>query len=101
MGASDGERGPGRARRAGTGRANLMVGLRAIEDPGAPVRRARCCAHMGPPPFCTHTQRTVPDVHELQVRKCLNRGGRVASNVGIAHKKCCNTDKSVPRAFPD
>ena len=35
MAASDGERGPGRARRAGTGRMNL-VGLRAIESPGAP-----------------------------------------------------------------
>eukprot|EP00966_Prymnesium_polylepis_P247630 5726149-Prymnesium_polylepis.1 len=29
------ERGPGRARRAGTGRMNL-VGLRAFESPGAP-----------------------------------------------------------------
>ena len=47
MAARDGERGPGRARRAGTGRANL-VGLRAIEDPGAPRPLLR--AH-GPTPL--------------------------------------------------
>ena len=47
MAASDGERGPGRARRAGTGRATL-VGLRAIEDPGAPRPLLR--AH-GPTPL--------------------------------------------------
>eukprot|EP00966_Prymnesium_polylepis_P240411 5559546-Prymnesium_polylepis.1 len=35
MAASDGERGPGRARRAGTGQMNL-VGLRTFESPGAP-----------------------------------------------------------------
>ena len=54
MAARDGERGPGRARRAGTGerapaeaRANL-VGFRAIEDPGAPRPLLR--AH-GPSPL--------------------------------------------------
>ena len=47
MAACDGERGPGRARRAGTGRASL-VGLRAIEDPGAPRPLLR--AH-GPTPL--------------------------------------------------
>ena len=66
-----------------------------------PVRRAPCSVHMAPPPICIHTQRTVARARKQNVRWCLNRGGTVASNVGIAHTECCRTDKSVPRAFPD
>ena len=47
MASADGERGPGRARRAGTSRMNL-VGLQAFESPGAPRPLQR--AH-GPTPL--------------------------------------------------
>ena len=56
MAASDGERGPGRDRRAGTGRMNL-VGLRAIESPA--VRPAPCR------PFYGDLQITFLDVLQL------------------------------------
>ena len=71
MAASDGERGPGRARRAITGRANL-AGLRAFEGPGAPrsLRRAHDPTPLAP--VCTLAQRTVPGAHELTIGSCLN-----------------------------
>ena len=97
MSSPDGEQGPGRARRAGTSRMNL-VGLQAFESPSAPRPLQR--TH-GPTPLLHPRAATVPGAHELTIGSCLNCGERVPSNVGIAHMKSVLSDNSIPLAILD